>query len=321
MISDKFISVVVPIYNSEEHISKCIEAFEKQTFKDFNVIFVDDCSVDNSYNIILEYSLKSSFEIICHKNEKNSGPAKSRNIGINLSNAEYIAFCDSDDWYEEDYLEKMVYAAKQNNSDIVFCGHRLVFSNSKDLNHFLPVDGKIEKLTALTLNIDSLWTTVVRRSIAKNYPMFDLRNGEDMAIIPIWMLKSESFFCVSSPLYNYFVRENSLSSKTSLKVVNSLEKSFEFIMKNFDGEYKSEVEFIGIRNLIYGGLLNLFKVDYDKITANRILVDFEKNFPHWERNKYLSKLSFYKKIFVKCAKNRFFVLTWIMAKIHTLLIK
>ena len=98
------ISVIIPCYNAEKYIKKCFEGLEKQTFREFDVIVVDDFSTDNSLNILYEIKQNSKLKIKVIKMKQNVGPGEARNVGIKASDSEYLAFCDSDDYYEENFL-------------------------------------------------------------------------------------------------------------------------------------------------------------------------------------------------------------------------
>ena len=113
------VSVILPIYNVEKYLRKCLDSVINQTFKDIEIICVNDCSLDNSQSIILEYAKKDN-RIKIINNEKNSGIGFSRNIGINESSGEYISFIDSDDFVSLDYIEILYSAAVKYDADIVF---------------------------------------------------------------------------------------------------------------------------------------------------------------------------------------------------------
>ena len=98
------ISVIIPCFNAEEYIVRCVEKLEEQTFKSFEVIIVDDCSNDNSVKLLEEVRDKSSADISIIKLEKNSGPGVARNVGIKNARGRYLAFCDIDDYYDPHFL-------------------------------------------------------------------------------------------------------------------------------------------------------------------------------------------------------------------------
>ncbi len=124
------VSVVLPIYNVEKYLKKCLESIINQTLKDTEIICINDCSADNCGNIIKEYAEKDN-RIKFINNEDNIGVGFSRNIGIDLSNGEYISFIDSDDFIESNYLENLYTTAKKYDADIVFTNNIYTVNGSK----------------------------------------------------------------------------------------------------------------------------------------------------------------------------------------------
>lgn len=311
------ISVIIPCYKAAGFIENCLASLEGQSYRDFDVIMVDDCSPDDTAAVVEEYKKTSALEIIYLKNEKNSGPAISRNNAIAASNAEYVCFCDSDDWYEANYLERMMAAAETNAADMVICGYKVVFADGRTIDH--PVGwslGETERKTVLTAPIDALWSVMVRRELALRFTLPDLRNGEDMAILPVWAMHARSFGVVPEGIYNYLLRGDSLSNKSHLGISDSIEKSFAYTMAFYEEEYKEELEFLGVRNMIYGALLNLFKCGWETKRARAVLERFEKDFPNWSRNHYVARMPLFKRVFVKCAAKRVFAAVWALSKVH-----
>ena len=111
------VSIIVPIYNSEKYISACIESILHQTYKDFELLLIDDGSTDNTNNIIKKYK-DSRIKIY---RQENKGTGAARNLGMKHANGNYLTFVDSDDAIEQRYLEIMLNACKNNNADIVSC--------------------------------------------------------------------------------------------------------------------------------------------------------------------------------------------------------
>ena len=108
-------SIIIPVYNVEKYIKKCLDSVFSQSYKDYEVIVVNDGSTDKSMDIAKEYNVK----II---NQKNAGLSITRNNGLQIANGEYISFIDSDDWVDLDFLEKLYNTAKKYDADIAACG-------------------------------------------------------------------------------------------------------------------------------------------------------------------------------------------------------
>ncbi|WP_080843898.1 glycosyltransferase family 2 protein [Cytobacillus gottheilii] len=316
-------SVIIPCYNAKKSIVRCIDSLVNQTFQDFDVILIDDCSQDDTFNFLKQYIQNVPLDIKLLKNIENSGPAFSRNVGIAASESIYIAFCDSDDWYENNYLQLMYDIASTQNADIVFCNSRRVFSNGKYmlLNNIsgIPKDGSMKDV--LVTGVDSLGSMVVKRSIISKCHIPNLRNGEDMAVIPVLIANSKKFGFTEGFIYNYYYTGNSLSTRVSQKVVDSLLESFAFIENHLSDDLRKECEFLGVRNVLYGALLNAFKVKYQPAVAKEIIQNFERKYPDWNNNQYLYLLPRYKRLFLKLIKKRIYFGVWCMALMHTLLLK
>ncbi len=118
------VSVIIPVYKAEQYIEKCARSLFEQTLDDIEFIFIDDCTPDNSIDIlkclIRDYPHRKSQVKIIH-NEENKGISTTRNIGLNNSTGEYIIHCDSDDWIDDDLYEKLYLKAIEEKSDIVLC--------------------------------------------------------------------------------------------------------------------------------------------------------------------------------------------------------
>ncbi|MCI1654213.1 MAG: glycosyltransferase [Lachnospiraceae bacterium] len=318
-----YITVVIPNYNTEAFIKNCIQSLEAQTYKDFDVVIVDDCSTDCSIELIGSIMNASKLNIKLLQNEENQGPVISRSRGIQAADGEYIAFCDSDDWYDVNYLKLVFDKIQETKSDIVFLGHKTISKHKDKLKvreHPLvkPAAGDDTK-GYLTISVDGLCALVVKRSIICSVESPNIRNGEDMAIIPVIISKASSFCVIEGCPYNYYYREGSASLTANMKVVNSLIESYEYVYTNLNDDYPDECAFLGVRNLVYGALLSLFKFSNDTKTAKRIIDDFEKKYPNWIHNRYISSLPMYKKVFIHAAYKHNYAMLRLLARIHTII--
>ena len=132
MVENKMkVSVIVPVYNVEKYIDKCLESLVNQTLADIEIIVVNDGSPDNSQLIVDEYVKKYPKKIRSFIKE-NGGQGSARNLGLEYSRGEYISFVDSDDWLEDEALEKMYYKAKKEDSDIVICDMKDCFEDGTE---------------------------------------------------------------------------------------------------------------------------------------------------------------------------------------------
>lgn len=133
------ISIIMPVYNVEKYISKTIESVLNQTFKDFEFFAVDDGSTDNSGKICDSFAYKDTRLKVIHK--KNEGAPKARNVAIEKASGKYMYFIDSDDWIENDMLEKMYDLAEKNEADLVVTGFAMeYYQNGKEITFYNKAD-------------------------------------------------------------------------------------------------------------------------------------------------------------------------------------
>lgn len=149
------VSIIVPVYNKEKYIKKCLTSLMKQTLTEIEIIVVDDGSVDDSVKIIKEISLQDSRIILLRESNRGSGIA--RNRGLKIAKGEFVLFVDADDTIKEDTLSTMYAAACENNSEIIVCGMEICYPNGDS-----RIASQIKPVT-ITLNNE-----LVREYISKN---------------------------------------------------------------------------------------------------------------------------------------------------------
>lgn len=313
----KKISVVIPCYNAAEYIKKCLDSLAVQTFKDFDVIIVDDCSVDETVDTINRLINLYEFDIVLLKNELNSGPSFSRKKGVKASKTKYVSFCDCDDWYDPEYLERMIVAIEAEKADVVFCGYKVISRDGNvEMRSFVDRSCVFDPKNTLLLGLDSMCMLVAKRELFDNLPWPNVRNGEDMAIVPLLICETKKNVVIQDCLYNYYNRPSSASNRLSMDVVDSLINSYCFIQSNIPQEFEYECEYIGINNLIYAGLITLFSVTGSNEKAIEILDMFELTYPNWGKNNHIKRLPKYKKIIIFLASKRWFKLLRLVAIIR-----
>lgn len=301
------VTIVIPCYNVAKYIKRCIDSLVGQSFQKFKVILVDDKSTDDTYQYLLQLQATSGLDIMVLQNSCNSGPAVSRNKGILEADTKYITFCDSDDWYEPDFLKTMVSLLEDNAADMAFCGYKVVDEHGNSQSR--PVynrSGLISREEAFCLDADSLCMLMVKTDIMKDTLLPDLRNGEDVATVPLLMAKAYRYAATVSCLYNYFRRSDSASERPTMKAVESLVCSYQYVQKNFPDKYIKEKEFLGIKNLLYSTMITLFSCSNNRHMAKSLLQEFENIYPNWKNNPYIASLRGYKKIVLQFLYYRFF---------------
>lgn len=221
------VSIIVPVYNSEKYIEKCISSIVNQTLKNIEIIIVNDGSTDNSINIISKLSNEDNrIKVI---NQKNSGVSAARNNGINNSNGEYIGFVDADDYIELEMYESMYSKAEEFDADIVICNVKDILESKEKVSLNFE-DGliSIENIKPKNFLKDkyfklgsAVWHKIFKKSlIVENNIKFINYNevsSEDTIFNLQAMLKSKNIYCIDKPFYNYIIRENSLTKSKIAK--------------------------------------------------------------------------------------------------------
>jgi len=149
------VSVIIPVYNVERYLRRCLDSVCNQTLKDLEIIIVNDASPDNSQAIIDEYAARDP-RIVCLRHETNRGLGAARNSGIELARGEYLAFVDSDDWIEPEMYETMLRLAEEESVRLVVSGIRVVWSHyNKGRNLFY--NGRLKGGTPILSLIEDFW--------------------------------------------------------------------------------------------------------------------------------------------------------------------
>lgn len=231
MKNNKTLSIVVPVYNSEKYLEKCLDTIINQTYKNLEIILVDDGSSDNSKEIIKEYMKKDPRIIGLF--QENKGVSTARNLGIKNSTGDYITFVDSDDWLELNMYDQIIQNAIESICDIVLYSYIREINSSTKLNEILPF--KSEELldkdriyNDLILNLISyedetkesimgaIWRCVFKSELIKsNNICFDteMYYAEDLLFCLNAFNQSSLISIINKPFYHYRINETSITAQ------------------------------------------------------------------------------------------------------------
>lgn len=205
------ISIVTPVYNSEKFISETIESVINQTYKNWEMIIVDDCSKDSSEKIIRNY-IENDKRINYIKLKKNSGAAVARNTAIEKSKGKYVAFLDSDDLWESNKLEEQLEFMQQRNIAFSFTGYELIDQNGKSLNNIVQVPKEINYNELLKNTVIGCLTVMIDKEKVGEFKMPLVRAGQDTATWLLILRKGYIAYGLNEPLSRYRKVEGSISS-------------------------------------------------------------------------------------------------------------
>lgn len=228
------ISVIVPVFNSEQYLEKCLNSILNQTLNNIEVILINDGSTDSSLQIIKQYAEK--YSNIKYKTKENEGQAIARNLGIQMATGEFICFVDSDDYIENTMLEKLYKNAIENNSDIVICDYVEEYGNKKIEKKSLFINAE-NMHKSYIVSVAGPCSKIIKSDIFKQNNIKFLENNiyEDLAVIPTLVLYTQHISYCEEVLYHYVIRNN--STMQQIKYTKKLESIFnvmDFLYEQFN---------------------------------------------------------------------------------------
>ncbi len=206
------ISVIVPVYNVENYIEKSLKSLFNQTYKNLEIIIVDDCSTDNSKSIV-EDLIKDKKNIIFFSNKKNGGLSFTRNEALKRATGDYIGYIDSDDYVPENYYESLMDTIITNKADIAVCDIKSVYEKSGQILRSQCGTTENEKIDFINNGLAaSACNKLFKKSIISKYKFSEGKVNEDLAVILPTIINSKKVAYNESTFYNYVQRENSIQN-------------------------------------------------------------------------------------------------------------
>lgn len=293
-MSKLLVSVIIPVYNGEKYLSKCLEQISKQTFKDFEVVFIDDASKDNSFTMIHEF-MENNQDIVFNyiKLEKNKGISNAKNTGLWNARGKYVLFHDQDDWMEENCLELLVNAAIKSNADKVTGAYREV-----------DKDGNILRIVEYGDDF-SKWFCTALHAVLYRREIFIQNNikipidtqMEDGYVNANYAVYAEKCIYLSTVIFNYLVRTDSTSgAKNNSKKWNAitlfksaLDCYYPLYNTLKDKNDKQRMEYMTIKQYYFYLLHNNRYSSYRDICNQYLHLNgmLKKYFPDYIHNKYV----------------------------------
>lgn len=287
-------SIIIPIYNAEKTLSYCLDSILKQTDQDFEIVLINDGSIDESDKIIDKYTKKYPEKIKAYI-QKNSGIAITRNKGIQYSSGKYLFFIDNDDYIDNNYVENFIKGIENTEYDVLIGGYRRVTENEKVIFKKEPIESPWSKYMFITP-----WGRVYKKeSLVKNDIKFlNLNIGEDVGLNIDANLKLK-VGTIPYTGYNWVDKKTSTSNTLHKGMKNNVD--FIPLLKEITKSSKSVkitkaesslLEYFTLKTSIYYILHSGRKTPYQVLISekNKIFTWMEKNYPKYKRNENISIL-------------------------------
>ena len=304
------VSVIVPVYNEEKYLAKCINSLANQTMKDIEIILVNDGSTDSSLSIMEQFFqlYKDKITII---DKPNGGAGSARNIGLDISSGEYIKFVDADDYLKLDIIDKMYNIAKENNVSLVRGNHQTILGPIKIMDTCSWSNLKGNQIVDVNKNKNYIITEtpgignkLIKRELLDNIRFPEQTKWEDLAIMPVIIASSEKVYHLDEPVYNYRVNMNTTINDFINAIPNILDiiRCLEILKEKMDErglaeEYKKQIESLYVLHTLYRieNAMMWVNLPHKKkeIIITSLISILDIKYPEWKNNELVDE---YKKV-------------------------
>ena len=292
-MEEELISIVVPIYKVEKYLSKCVDSIIKQTYKNIEIILVDDGSPDKCPEICDEYAGDDERIKVIHK--KNGGLSDARNAGIEIAKGKYIAFIDSDDYIKEDFIEVLLNGLVKEQADISMCGIKKVNETNEVIERIkmpsesvITGEDAIEQLGEFPISNIVVWNKLYRIDLFKDirYPKGKIHEDEFTTYKLLY--ESKKIAINKECLYYYRQNNDSIMNKKfnskRLDIIEALEERIEFFMKrNNERLYKATLVRY-IETIIY--IYDLGQKELKRQDKKGLIRKYKQTYKVLKKNKY-----------------------------------
>ncbi|MEG0034375.1 MAG: glycosyltransferase [Bacilli bacterium] len=306
-------SIIIPSYNADKYLDRSISSVINQTYKNFEVIIIDDGSTDNSYQKMKEYA--SKYDYIKLISQDNYGLGHARNVGITEAKGEYILFLDCDDWIEKEALER-IDKSLNCDCDLLIFDVNLITSKGEKKGYLKGIEFYRESTSTRELIVNAIpaaWNKVYKRKmiIESNVKFPEGLYYEDLAFSKQIFLYTFNVFYLKEPLYNYVSNANSMIHTKQMDNCFNMIEIIEIIITkyremNFYNEYTSELEFVMIMHLLIYSTLRVNSINPFSNRQYLFLKYMKINYPEFRFNKYIKQFdNEYRKIFEFIIKKQY----------------
>ena len=301
------ISIIVPVYNVEAYLSRCLDSLIAQTYQNIEVLCINDGSKDRSQVIIDEYAGRHP-HIIKSLLKENGGLSDARNFGLKHAKGEYVIFVDGDDWLSSNAIELLMNKAKETSADVVCCGMEYVYSDGSESTYLIEDfdEGNPKEKRKLIFINNSACNKLFRKSLFDNYEFPRGMWYEDLASIPTILAKADKIACVQEPLYKYYQRKDSISHKINpderifdiYKAISKISEEILSMEEYKDNKYVRKK--LNDLYIIHGAdltTLRIVKFDYQREEyLKKNIEHLDQYYSDWYDNHLVREMGFKKRV-------------------------
>lgn len=314
-------SIITPVYNSFDSMGEYFESLCNQSYKNFEVIIVDDSSDDSSYEKLIDYKNSSELQITVLRTEKNSGPGHARNIGMFVAKGKWITFIDSDDWVTIDFLQRVNAVIEKENVDCVIYDYYIEREGKKRVIAKSMIDMNEGSVTVAECVMNLTNHTVGKfykldKCMRNNIMFPSIRRCEDVAFTILAASVCKNIYYMKDVLYFYYQRRNSLSNSLKMDEMDMV-KAFAILQEKLEEKYPKEIKEKSIRDLLYGCILIMCKVGKSNKEILDYIKKYEKRYPKWEKCEMVRKVGKAKRVFLLLIYYRQIKILKCLSYIHT----
>lgn len=304
------ISVIVPVYNVEKYLAKCLDSLVNQTHKEFEIILVNDGSTDSSQSIIESYQAQYPQRIILI-NQENAGQSAARNRGIQEAKGKYIYFLDSDDYIKPDTLAIMYKTAEMNKLDYVIDGFEQVDEDGIKLSTYsiptIPHNVVFDPRTndELFLIHNSVWNRLYVRDLIIDNDLHFMSGVwyEDLLFGHQYLIYAKRAMVINQQFYYYVQRPGSIMSSMTSEKNLDIKIVFDELIKYYKekrvyGQYKELIEFMAINEFYIATMVRLIRTNTMDL-AHQVRDAFETSFPNYQKNPRIANFPMKRKLVYK----------------------
>lgn len=284
------LSIIIPVYNSEKYLDKCLTSIINQNYKNIEIILINDGSKDNSKKIINKY-LKNNKKVIKYIEQENSGQAHARNRGLEIATGELITFVDSDDYVLPEIYEEMIKTLTKTNADIVMCDFYLEKNNKRTIYHATKFDNLFSSSV-------SLWNKIFKKEILQNERFLEGIWYEDYNFFITICLKNPTYALCEKPLYVYVTHDNStMNNNNSLKNLDIIKATEDILKKDVN---KDILETLIINHILVDTINRVYnqKSKDKRVVIKKVNQYIHKNIKNIFKTKEYKSSSFTRKIII-----------------------